>query len=181
MLDPYPFGIFYSAALMILCTECWFRSDPWLFNHSPLFLFRAPGKATKANIPATPYTRVFSSWHAGGVCFCFFMSVLGLGFPLQAKKEVSLALGLLWVIWAVINSWRAIYGSGEFFRPGAAMHSLIGGCGICAIWHLTYWFVHTDSMRMAEILILGVFALFAGLTLINFSRVRREAKELVSD
>jgi hypothetical protein len=103
------------------------------------------------------------------------MSVLALDFPLQAKKEVSLALGLLWVIWAVINSWRAIYGGGEFFRPGAAMHSLIGGCGICAVWHLAYWFVHTDSLRIAEMVILGVFALFAVLALVNFSKARREA------
>ena len=104
------------------------------------------------------------------------MSVLALGFPLQAKKEVSLALGLLWSLWAVTNSWRAIYGGGEFFRPGAAMHSLIGGCGVCAFWHLTYWFAHTDSLRLSEAVVLGVFTLFGVIALLNISRMRREAK-----
>ena len=61
-----------------------------------------------------------------------------MGFPDQAKKEVSLALGLLWIIWATSNSWSAIYSNKEFFRPGIAMHSLVGGCGICAYWHLGY-------------------------------------------
>ena len=170
--DPFLFGVFYSGALMVLCTECWFREDPWLFNHSPFFLFRAPGAATKASVPMAPYTRVFSAWHAGGVCFCFFMSVLGMGFPEQAKKEVSLALGLLWIIWASINSWRAVYGGREFFRPGIAMHSLIGGCGILGFWHLAYWFAHTDSLRNAEIVLLSVFAFFVFAALLNLVRLR---------
>ena len=148
--DPYVFSTCYAFALMLLCTECWFRSDPWLFNHSPLYLFRAPGEPSKAPAPMTPYTRVFSAWHAGGVCFCFFMSLLGMGFPVQQKKEVSLALGLLWIIWGTTNSWRAIYGKAEFYRPGAAMHSLIGGCGICGFWNLAYWLSHTTALRFAD-------------------------------
>lgn len=178
VIDPYPFGIFYSFALMVLCTECWFRRDPWLFNHSPFFLFRAPGKPTKAEVPMAPYSRVFSAWHAGGVCFCFFMSVLAIDFPVQAKKEVSLALGLLWLTWATTNSWRAIYGGNEFFRPGAACHSLIGGCGVCAFWHLAYWFFSTQSLRTGEIIIIGVFVFFAVLVAYNMPRLRKEALEL---
>ena len=159
--DPYVFSTCYAFALMLLCTECWFRSDPWLFNHSPLYLFRAPGEPSKAPAPMTPYTRVFSAWHAGGVCFCFFMSLLGMGFPVQQKKEVSLALGLLWIIWGTTNSWRAIYGKAEFYRPGAAMHSLIGGCGICGFWNLAYWLSHTTALRFAEVVVLTVFTVFA--------------------
>ena len=95
-----------------------------------------------------------------------------MGFPDQAKKEVSLALGLLWIIWASINSRRAMHGGGEFFRPGIAMHSLIGGCGICGFWHLAYWFAHTDSLRNAEIVVLSVFAFFVLATLVNLVRMR---------
>lgn len=97
-----------------------------------------------------------------------------MGFPDQAKKEVSLALGLLWIIWASINSWRAVYGGGEFFRPGIAMHSLIGGCGILGFWHLAYWFSRTDSLRSAEIVLLSVCALFAIAALLNLVRLRRK-------
>ena len=119
-----------------------------------------------------PYTCVFSAWHAGGVCFCFFMSVLGMDFLDPAKKEVSLALGLLWIIWASINSWRSVYGGREFFRPGIAMHSLVGGCGILGFWHLAFWFSRTDSLRGGEIVVLGVFAVFAFATLLNLVRLR---------
>ncbi|MEM7468161.1 MAG: hypothetical protein AAF387_14900, partial [Pseudomonadota bacterium] len=167
MYDSYPFGIFYSFALMVLCTEYWFRNNPWLFNHSPLYLFRSPGEATKAQIPMAPYTRVFSAWHAGGVCFCFFISVLGLGFPIEVKRELSLALGLLWLIWATTNTWRAFYGDKEFYRVGALFHSLLGGCGICAYWHLWYWYTHTVTLGAGERLILCVFAMFCFLAILN--------------
>ena len=89
------------------------------------------------------------------------MSLLAMGFPVQQKKEVSLALGLLWIIWGTTNSWRAIYGKAEFYRPGAAMHSLIGGCGICGFWNLAYWLSHTTALRFAEVMVLTVFAVFA--------------------
>ena len=176
MIDPYPFSIFYAFGLMVLCTECWFRSDPWLFNHSPLCLFKDPGGKTKAAAPMAPYTRVFSAWHAGGVCFCFFLSVLASGFALPAKKEASLALGLLWLTWATTNSWRAIYGGNEFNRGGIACHSLIGGCGICAYWHLAYWYSHTESLRYAEITIIGTFILFGVIAFLNLGRLRQETQ-----
>ena len=180
MIDPYPFSIFYSFALMVLCTECWLRGNPWLFNHSPLYLFRAPGESTKAEVPMAPYARVFAAWHAGGVCFCFFMSVLAINFPQPAKKETSLALGLLWLTWATTNSWRAIYGGNEFSRIGAVCHSLIGGCGICAFWQLGYWYVNTNALGVNEVVILGVYCAFIILALLNLTRLRREAREYLS-
>ncbi len=175
LVDPFVFGTIYAGALMLLCTECWFRSDPWLFNHSPLFLFRAPGESTKAPPRMAPYTRVFSAWHAGGVSFCFFVSLLGLGFPEQQKKEISLALGLLWIIWGTTNTWRAIYGGREFFQPGIAAHSLVGGCGLCGIWHLAYWLTRTDALRMTEIAVLIVFTFFVAIAALRITRLREEA------
>ena len=168
MADPFLFGVLYSGALMVLCVECWFRDDPWLFNHSPLYLFRAPGERTKAEVPMSPYARVFSAWHAGGVCLCFFTSVIALDFPLQAKKEISLALGLLWLIWATTNTWRALFGGDTFYRPGIALHSLIGGCGVCAVWHLGFWFANTNSIRTGEVVVLAVFSALAVGTMLRF-------------
>ena len=161
MPEPFIFGAIYSGALMILCVECWFSDDPWLFNHSPLFLFRAPGEVTKADVPMGRYTRVFSAWHAGGVCFCFFTTIIAMDFPPEAKKEIALTLGLLWLIWATTNTWRALFNSDSFFRPGAAMHSLIGGCGIAAYWHLGYWYTNTTALKTGEIIVLTVFSIIA--------------------
>ena len=180
MADPYPFSIFYSFALMVLCTECWFRRDPWLFNHSPLYLFRAPHGPTKADVPMAPYARVFAAWHAGGVCFCFFMSILAINFPQSAKKETSLALGLLWLTWATTNSWRAMYGGNEFYRVGALFHSLIGGCGVCAFWQLGYWYANTSSLAIGEVVILGVYCAFIVLALVSVTRLRRDAREYLN-
>ena len=109
------------------------------------------------------------------------MSVLAIGFPIQQKKEASLALGLLWLTWATTNSWRAIYGGKQFYRPGAAAHSLIGGCGVCAFWHLAYWYVNTDSLRTGETIIIGVFVFFAALLAFNLPRLRREALALSTE
>merc|ERR1712045_207218 len=96
--DPFPFGILYGGALMVLCIEVWFFEDPQLFNGSklkgwPFFLFHQPGGSeTKAPVPMTGFTRVFGSWHAGGVCISFFMHVLGNEFQEYERASVALAL-----------------------------------------------------------------------------------------
>ncbi len=145
-IDPFAYGSWYSFCLMVLCVEVWFREDPELFNGSqfkgyPVFLFHQPGgNGTKATVPMAPYTRIFGTWHAGGVCLCFFMHVLGSDFPLEQKAQTALALGLLWVIWATINQWRSIFGEVEFCQMGILFHSLTGpGCGLCGYWMLHFW------------------------------------------
>lgn len=113
-IDPFACGTWYSFALMVLCVEVWFREDPELFNGSrfkgyPIYLFHQPGgERTMAVVPMSGYTRIFGAWHAGGVCLCFFMHVLGSAFPLEQKSQTALALSLLWFIWASINQWRSI-------------------------------------------------------------------------
>lgn len=145
-IDPFAYGTWYSFALMVLCVEVWFREDPELFNGSqfkgyPIFLFHQPGgSSTKASVPMAPYTRIFGSWHAGGVCLCFFMHVLGTDFPMEQKAQTALALGLLWIIWASINQWRSIFGAEEFCQMGILFHSLTGpGCGLIGYWMLHFW------------------------------------------
>lgn len=170
-IDPYPFGIIYSGTLMLLCVEVWFREDPLMFNGSaskgfPFFLFHRPGgDRTMAPVPmASSYTRrVFGTWHAGGVCLCFFMHVLANDFPMAQKAQTSLALGLLWLIWATINQWRSVYGGGQFCQMGVMAHSLVGpGCGLCGFWHI--WFWHTNrrtssgKFTTSEYILLGTCA-----------------------
>lgn len=163
MADPYLLGQIYSAALMAFCVECWWRADPFLLNRSPLFLFNKPP------IPQVPYTNVFSAWHAGGVCFCFFMHMIAGDFDTPQKAKVSLALGLLWVIWGSNNTYRAIFGENEFWRPGIALHSLVGGCGICGIWHLWFWYSNNEEVRFGERVVLGTFAVLVVCTIISFA------------
>merc|ERR1719271_180901 len=172
--DPYPYSMLYSGALMVLCVECWYTEDPKLFNGSassgwPFFLFHRPGApSTMAVIPMKSYTRVFSSWHAGGVCLSFFIHVLGRDFPMAQKAQVSLAVGLLWIIWASINSVRFIYGGDQFCQIGIAFHSLVGpGCGLCGYWHLWFWFTHRGSGAFAsnEFILGGVFGVLAVIAL----------------
>ena len=168
-VDPFPFGASYSFMLMVLCTEVWFREDPELLNGSifggyPAYLFRRPGgAATKAPVPMAPYTRVFGTWHAGGVCFCFFIHVLACDFPLAQKAQTSLACGLLWAIWAAINQRRSIYGADQFCQMGVLFHSLTGpGCGLCSYWMLIFW--HNNralgSWTGSERVLLGTFAFY---------------------
>jgi len=190
--DPFPFGILYGGALMVLCTETWFREDPQLFNGTllkgwPFFLFHQPGGTdTKAPVPMKGYTRVFGSWHAGGVCLCFFMHVLGLGFPTPQKAQVALALGLLWVIWASINSWRAIYGAGQFCQVGIQIHSLTGpGCGLAGYWMLIWWHKNREGDFVEGELVLfvtfGIYCVFTLLWLLTQPRMEAVAdKEAVA-
>lgn len=166
--DPYPYGILYSGALMVLCVEVWWFEDPQLFNGTklkgwPFFLFHQPGGAdTKAPVPMTGFTRVFGSWHAGGVSLSFFIHVLAFGFPPQEKAKVALALGLLWVIWASINQWRAWYGAAQFCQTGIMFHSLTGpGCGLCGYLLLGYWVQNrVGDYQSGEIVVLSTFGLF---------------------
>jgi hypothetical protein len=145
-IDPYGYSFFYAFALMMLCTECWWFDDPKLANGTltkgwPFFLFHAAGaEKTKAVIPQKPYTRVFSSWHAGGVCFSVFVHALAAEFPVPQKAQMSLALAMLWTIWACTNSVRVIYGGAQFCQAGIMFHSLAGpGCGLCGYWHFAFW------------------------------------------
>lgn len=186
--DPFPFGILYGGALMVLCTETWFREDPQLFNGTilkgwPFFLFHQPGgEDTKAPVPMSGYTRVFGSWHAGGVCLCFFMHVLGLGFDEAHKAQTALALGLLWLIWAAINQWRAIYGAAQFCQAGIQIHGLTGpGCGLAGYWMLMWWHKHRTpgAFNGGEVTLLatfGIYELFALIWLFT-----QEVKEAVPD
>lgn len=171
-VDPYPFGIIYSSTLMLLCVEVWFLEDPSMFNGSafkgfPFFLFHRPGDtSTMAPVPMASYTRVFGTWHAGGVCLCFFMHVLANDFPQDQKAQTSLALGLLWLIWATINQWRSIYGGEQFCQMGILIHSLVGpGCGLCGFWQLWFWQTNRTSTynnyAVNELILLGTFALLA--------------------
>jgi len=172
--DPYPYGILYSGALMVLCVEVWWFEDPQLFNGTrlrgwPFFLFHQPGACdTKAPVPMSGYTRVFGSWHAGGVSLSFFMHVLGFNFPVAQKSEVGLALGLLWVIWAVTNQWRAWYGAAQFTQTGIMFHSFTGpGCGLCSMLHLGYWFFNRvgATFSPSEITLLSTFSIFVVATI----------------
>jgi len=186
--DPFYYGILYSGALMLLCVEVWFSEAPQLFNGSvlkgwPFFLFHQPGaEETKAPVPMSGYTRVFGSWHAGGVCLCFFMHVLGLGFPEAQKAQVALALGLLWVIWASSNSWRAIYGAAQFCQTGIMFHGLTGsGCGLCGYLMLIWWHQHRGEGAFAgsEVTLLVTFGIYVFLTLAWLAT--QERTEAVSD
>jgi hypothetical protein len=169
-IDPFAYGTWYSFALMVLCVEVWFREDPSLFNGSkftngyPTYLFRQPGATqTKALVPMSGYTRVFGAWHAGGVCFCFFMHVLGSDFPRAQKAPTALALGLLWFIWAAINQWRSIYGAAQFCQMGILFHGLTGpGCGMEAYWMLHFWHQNRipGDLTHAESVLLGTVAAF---------------------
>jgi len=186
--DPFPFGMLYGGALMVLCIEVWFREDPQLFNGTvlkgwPFFLFHQPGEAdTKAPVPMTGFTRVFGSWHAGGVCLCFFMHVLGFSFPQTQKAQTALALGLLWVIWASINQWRAIYGAAQFCQAGIQIHALTGpGCGLAGYWMLIWWFQNRDAGAFtgSEVALLATFGIYALFSLVWLAT--QERKEAVSD
>jgi hypothetical protein len=174
--DPYPFATLYSGALMVLCVECWYTENPKLFNGSltrgwPFFLFHRPGEQkTMAVIPMKSYTRVFSAWHAGGVCLSFFMHVLGGDFPSSQKAQVSLAVGLLWIIWASTNYVRFIYGGAQFCQIGIAFHSLVGpGCGLNGYWHLWFWWTQRGSGPLAnsENILLGVFVSLTAIALVT--------------
>jgi len=177
----------YSGALMVLCVEVWWSENPQLFNGSalkgwPFFLFHQPGGAeTKAEIPLRGYTRVFGSWHAGGVCLSFFMHVLGYEFTGQPKAAVALAVGLLWVIWAATNQWRAWYGAAQFCQVGIMFHSLTGpGCGLNGYWHLAYWHqARQGDFSTGEIVLLTTFGIFCLISLVWFAL--NEWKEAVSD
>lgn len=168
-VDPFAYGTWYSFALMVLCVEVWFREDPELFNGSrlkgyPTYLFHQPrADGTKALVPMSEYARVFGSWHAGGVCLCFFVHVLGKDFPLPQKAQTALALGLLWAVWAAINQWRSIYGAAQFCQTGILFHSATGpGCGLLAYWMLYFW--HTvripGDLTDGECVLLGTVATF---------------------
>lgn len=168
-IDPFMYGAWYSFALMVLCVEVWFREDPELLNGSrfkgyPIFLFHKPGgDGTMAVVPMPGYTRVFGAWHAGGVCLCFFMHVLGSDFPLEQKAQTALALGLLWAIWATINQWRSIYGAAQFCQMGILFHSLTGpGCGLSAFWMVHFWLTNRTSgnFTSGELILLGTVAAF---------------------
>lgn len=171
--DPFPYGILYGGALMVLCTEIWFREDPQLFNGTvlrgwPFFLFHRPGaEDTLAPVPMSGYTRVFGSWHAGGVCLCFFMHVLGLGFPQAQKAQTALALGILWFVWASTNSYRSIYGAAQFTQTGIQIHGLTGpGCGLAGYWMLIWWRQHRDEgaftgSEVTLLTTLGIYVLFS--------------------
>lgn len=182
--DPYHYGMLYSGALMVLCTECWYTDDPQLFNGSktrgwPFFLFRRPGSdSSMAVVPMASYTRIFSAWHAGGVCLCFFMHVLALNFPAPQKAAVSLALGLLWIIWASINQWRFIYGGAQFCQIGISFHSLVGpGCGLLGYWHLSFW-LHNRIQSAEEMVLLVTFAAFVVATTFWLATHERAASDV---
>jgi len=186
--DPFPYGMLYGGALMVLCVEVWFREDPQLFNGTllrgwPFFLFHQPGEAdTKAPVPMSGYTRVFGSWHAGGVCLCFFMHVLGMSFPQEQKAQTALALGLLWVVWGGINSWRSVYGAAQFCQTGIQIHSLTGpGCGLAGYWMLAWWAQHrgVDAYTNSEVTVLGTFGIYTVFTLLWL--LTQERVEAVSD
>mmetsp|Transcript_20467 Transcript_20467/g.44427 ORF Transcript_20467/g.44427 Transcript_20467/m.44427 type:complete len:258 (+) Transcript_20467:68-841(+) len=166
-IDPFMCGLWYSFALLVLCVEVWFRENPELLNGSrfkgyPIFLFHQPGgNGTKAIVPMPGYTRIFGAWHAGGVCLCFFMHVLGSGFPLEQKAQTALALGLLWAIWATINQWRSTYGASQFCQMGILFHSLTGpGCGLYAYWMLHFWLTNRSPGKFTggEFILLGTVA-----------------------
>jgi hypothetical protein len=191
-VDPYPFGIIYSGALMLLCVEVWYREDPELFNGSrlkgyPFFLFRQPGSTgTKAPVPMAGYTRVFGAWHAGGVCLCFFMHIIAYDFPYEQKAQVSLALGLLWLIWGTINLWRTIYGEAQFCQTGIMVHSLIGpGCGLCGYLHLWFWYSirfvtgQAQNLTVSEYILLGTVAFYFLCAMVWL--VTQERKEAIPD
>merc|ERR1719150_2986766 len=158
---------------MVLCVEVWWFEDPQLFNGSklkgwPFFLFHQPGAAeTKAPVPMTGYTRVFGSWHAGGVCLSFFMHILGNEFQGVERARVSLALGMLWVIWAATNQWRAWYGAAQFCQVGIMFHALTGpGCGLCGYWFLIWWHMNRAGAYTAgEITLMATFGIYVLLTL----------------
>ena len=168
-IDPFPCGAWYSFALMVLCVEVWFREDPELFNGSmfkgyPIYLFHNPGgSGTKAMVPMSAYTRVFGAWHAGGVCLCFFMHVLGTDFPLEQKSQTALALSLLWGIWASINQWRSVYGASQFCQASILFHSLTGpGCGLYAYWMMHFWYSNRTpgNFTGGEWILLGTVTTF---------------------
>jgi len=196
--DPFPYGMLYGGALMVLCVEVWYREDPTLFNGTlfgrwvfflrgwPFFLFHQPYEQdTKAPIPLSGYTRVFGSWHAGGVCLCFFMHVLGMSFPQEQKAQTALALGLLWVVWGAINSWRSVYGAAQFCQSGIQIHSLTGpGCGLAGYWMLSWWSRHRGPVPFAdftssETIVLGTFGIYAVFTMLWL--LTQERVEAVAD
>lgn len=189
--DPFPYGMLYGGALMVLCVEVWFTENPKLFNGSlsrgwPFFLFHQPWQPdTKAPIPLSGYTRVFGSWHAGGVCLCFFMHVLGMSFPQQQKAQTALALGLLWVTWGAINWWRSVYGAAQFCQAGIQIHGLTGpGCGLAGYWMLSWWSRHRGPEPFAnfansEVTVLGTFGIFTVFTLLWL--LTQERVEAVAD
>jgi len=187
-IDPFAYGAWYSFALMVPCVEVWFREDPGLINGStfkgyPVYMFHQPGgNGTKAIVPMPGYTRIYGSWHAGGVCLCFFMHVLGSDFPLEQKAQTALALGILWAIWAAINQWRSIYGAAQFCQMGILFHSLTGpGCGLCAYWMLHFWLMNRTpgSFTGGEYILLGTVAVLVFCTAAWLAI--EERKEAVSE
>lgn len=186
-IDPFAYGTWYSFALMVLCVEVWFTEDPELFNGSrfrgyPIYLFHLPGEnESRAMIPMASYTRIFAAWHAGGVCLCFFMHVLGSNFPEPQKAQTALALGLLWGIWASINQWRSIYGAAQFCQISILFHSLTGpGCGLCAYWMLFFWYTHQQSLTGGECVLIGTVVAFVCCA-VGWLILTNDRKEAVSD
>lgn len=58
------------------------------------------------------------------------------------QAQISLALGLIWAMWAAINTTRTLHSPDQFCQAGIAFHSLVGpGCGLNAILHLHLWSV----------------------------------------
>ena len=104
----------YSLALSVLCVETWFAKDSILFSHIGL------------KNPPAPYphfAQIFASWHAGGVAFSCIVNSMAQSFRAKEKYNVALANGILFFIWATMNTHRALY-SPAFYPAGIAIHGL---------------------------------------------------------
>lgn len=134
-----PFGVTsaYSFALTILCIECWFTEDPYLFNRTGL-LFR------NYNVPMEPFTRIFSGWHAGGVVYSFLVNFIAIGFRKREKSRIALCTGVLFFIWASLNT-KNVLKSKQFYWWGILLHSYVGGCGLVCYINLIYYFDNQDA------------------------------------
>ena len=132
----------YSLALSILCMETWFAKDPILFGHLGL-LFKNPPA------PYPHFAQIFAAWHAGGVVFSCIINTMAQSFREKEKCSVALANGILFFIWATINTHRAL-NSPAFYSKGIAMHSLIGGCGIVSMLNFHYYFKNKSKIASIE-------------------------------